>query len=176
MSESLGLGKIITTEQHRDAVHVAVAPVVAAQDGLVPGRHIGIISGDTAGVVDNPIGIVDPFLACSPKKGERFWMYLYPGSITSLRHDWTHPAFNDDQSCKMADKASSEAWLRMFCERTDCPRYEELIAGIIGDGFTNKYDDYVGVRIGATICTSAETLRLGQFPMSSGITWKLSQE
>lgn len=94
MSDTLGLGKIITTEQHRDAIHVAVAPVIANRT-LFPGQHIGFTAPGAETVDENGpnIGIVDPFIVGRVQKGERFWMYLYPGSITSLRHDWTHPAF-----------------------------------------------------------------------------------
>lgn len=42
MSESLGLGKIITTPQQRDAIHVAVAPVVANSE-LKPGQRVGFV-------------------------------------------------------------------------------------------------------------------------------------
>ena len=41
MSADLGLGKIITTPQKRDAIHVAVVPVVASTT-LKPGTRVGI--------------------------------------------------------------------------------------------------------------------------------------
>lgn len=92
MSEALGLGKIITTSQHRDSVHIAVCPVVAAET-LFPGQHVGLTGGDHATGKGPSVGIVDPFLTTRVKPGERFWLYLYPGSVTSLRHVWEHPAF-----------------------------------------------------------------------------------
>ena len=135
MSESLGLGKIITTEQHRDAVHIAVAPVVAGCDGMTPGRHIGIIEGEIAGFVENAIGIVDPFLPYAPQKGQRFWMYLYRGSITSLRHEWTHPALPNLQQviageCNYAgvdEKQAAIEWMKNAALLFGV-NYEELIA------------------------------------------------
>ena len=89
-------GKLITNgERRRDAVHVATAPVTAAED-LSPGQHVGFIREDNlewVGTSTNPIGIVDPFLVDSVREGERFWLWLYPNTITGLRHAWTHPAF-----------------------------------------------------------------------------------
>src|SRR5262249_24063733 len=92
------LGSLITDgDRRRDAVHVAVAPVTAAEE-LKPGVHVGFRpAGQTEGVgpVDpgRHIGIVDPFLRDQVQPGERFWLLLYPNTITSLRHVWTHPAF-----------------------------------------------------------------------------------
>jgi hypothetical protein len=113
----LGLGKIITTEQNRDAIHVAVAPVEAAIR-LRVGAHVGI---DREGKATNAIhgshlvGVVDPFIADSGyvEKGERFWLFLYPGSITSLRHCWEHPAFKEVQVVSTTpEKSASEQWMR----------------------------------------------------------------
>jgi hypothetical protein len=91
MTDNLKLGQIITTPQQPDAIHIAVAPVVAAVR-LQPGQHIGFVSVDTVGPTRENIGIVDPYLTQAVKPGERFWMFLYPYTITSLRHEWSHPA------------------------------------------------------------------------------------
>ena len=90
------IGKIIRTKAERDAIHVAVAPAVANEQ-LEPGTHVGLAKNGKAtkyGIMGN-VGIVDPFLAEIVQKGDRFYIFLYPGSITSLRHEWTHEAFPD---------------------------------------------------------------------------------
>lgn len=88
------LGKLVTGPAGRDAVHVAVAPVQAA-GALFPGERVGLRPGGTAGRVPDreEIGIVDPFLPDPVRPGETFWLCLFPGTVTSLRHVWTHPAF-----------------------------------------------------------------------------------
>src|SRR5687768_16079234 len=91
------LGKIITSAVQRDAVHIAIAPVIA-NERLKPGQPIGFKTpGDptiVTGRGTRSIGIVDPFLMEEVVAGERFYIFLYPQTITSLRHDWTHPAFD----------------------------------------------------------------------------------
>jgi len=84
--ESFGLGKIIPQDAvlPRDSIHVAIAPVVAAQ-WLMREQRVTLIKGEAVvhGALPH-IGIVDPFLYVDyVEKGERFWIYLIPGSITS---------------------------------------------------------------------------------------------
>lgn len=86
----LGLGQIIPPDakQFKDAIHVAIAPMIAGEC-LKPGEHVGIEEGGKmylATMLIEPIGIVDPFLKnITVGVGERFWLFLYPGTITSLR-------------------------------------------------------------------------------------------
>ena len=92
MQYTPNLGEIPAPDARRDAVHVAVAPVVAKHD-LNPGDHVGLFPDGQAGYAGEHIGAVDPFLRNPVKAGERCWLFLYPNTVTSLRHSWTHPAF-----------------------------------------------------------------------------------
>lgn len=92
--DTLHIGSIITTPQLQDAIHVAIAPVVAYRT-LRPGEHVALTDEGEADIFGKSIGIVDPFLTSPVKKGEKFWLFLYPGSITSLKHFWTHPSFEN---------------------------------------------------------------------------------
>lgn len=119
----LGIGQIITSEQFKDAIHVAVAPVEAAFD-LYPGQHISLnVEGKaTPGELRESIGVVDPFLKHKVTTGERFWLFLYPGSITSLRHDWSHPAFQDATAPVVGNgggsvMSESEKWMRNWARK-----------------------------------------------------------
>lgn len=91
------LGMIITENEKRDAIHLAVDNAVAGEK-LAPGEDVGFLPDGTFGSCDNPIGIVDPFLKKPVKKGERFWIVIYPRKITSLRHVWEHPDFPEQKS------------------------------------------------------------------------------
>jgi hypothetical protein len=128
------LGKLIDGEEHRDAVHIAVAPVVAAKR-LSPGQHVGLdAEGCAGGQAEPPIGVVDPFLPEVVLKGETFWLFLYPNTITSLRHEWVHPSFAPAVPAAVKpSEAESEAWLRRFCETADCPGYDVVMAAALGE-------------------------------------------
>ena len=142
------LGTIIDATQKRDAIHLAVEPVVAGQT-LAPGQDVGLIEGRAYIVKpEHQLGIVDPFLKEPVKKDQRFWLVVYPRQIHSLRHVWTHPSFAD--APELADlkapvptdrKAASEAWLRDFISTADCPGYEETIGAAVTSG--EDGDEYV---------------------------------
>lgn len=132
----------------RDAVHVAVISVIAGQT-LSAGVNVGfktpqILPGEQEVFADGaPIGIVDPFIQGYVDKGQRFWLYLYPRTITSLRHEWTHPAFTNDASIiynPPNQRLEAEKWIRNFIAISDCPQYEILMekATKVADGVWNR--------------------------------------
>jgi len=89
------LGMIHDRIEKRDAIHLAVEPVTAARS-LSPGDHVGVKDGVACSSYTPHVGIVDPFLSDGPMNGQRFWLVLYPRTIESLRHVWSHPAFPDE--------------------------------------------------------------------------------
>lgn len=141
--ENLEIGKLHTFEQHRDAVHMAIIPVTS-NETLLGGQHVGLYPDGTVGTLAmDTVGIVDPFLTTNTRVGKKFWLFLYPGSITSLRHEWTHPAFQDnpvaepeftqshkDTAERVAKRLQgitpSEEWMKEYAERLGQP-YDELM-------------------------------------------------
>lgn len=119
----------------RDAVHVAVISAVAGQK-LHPGQDVGFPSPDQTGErtattgAATKLGIVDPFIQGAIMPDQRFWLYLYPRTITGLRHQWTHPAFSDDTGTVYgtpAHKLAAEKWIRSFADRQNLT-YEEVMS------------------------------------------------
>jgi hypothetical protein len=106
------LGRLLEGTVGRDAIHIAIAPVVAGEE-LWPGQHIGFANAGehhtvigAAGMV-RALGIVDPYLRQRVFLGDRFYMFLYPQTITGLRHEWTHPAFPQEPT--PAERAEADA-------------------------------------------------------------------
>ena len=82
MSE-VKLGRLVTDpEVGRDVNGVAVIPMVAVRV-MHPGERL-------------TNGIVDPFLTEPVQPGQRYYLCLFPGTVTTLRHVWTHPAYPDE--------------------------------------------------------------------------------
>lgn len=110
----------------KDAVHVAVASAVS-DVRLRPGQDVGIEIIDGRDVKARPVssttegvGKVDPYLSAIVEPGQRFWLYLYPRSITGLNHNWSHPAFPDAKPDQLyinpAGRLASEQWIRDWAE------------------------------------------------------------
>lgn len=89
------LGQTPDSTAERDAIHVAVVAMIAAVD-LEPGQRVSFAENGGASHATSgglTIGIVDPFLHGTVRKGDRFWMLLLPGTVTGMRHHWTPPQF-----------------------------------------------------------------------------------
>lgn len=158
------LGTIIDGSQKRDAIHIAVLPVVA-MERLHAGQDVGLVEGGVSGKSVKPLGIVDPYLKRPVQKGEHFWLLLYPRMVTSLRHVWSHPAISDDDSAsdlrsnnlvavarvqRMADEAGISyeemiVWAREFKHNQDYRiqggRWEGISAD---DTFWNAWEIVTG--------------------------------
>ncbi len=129
MKHELNIGKKITSPQIRDAIHIAIAPVIAAHK-LTAGRNIGLDKNGKASIkVSKFIGIVDPFLLESINEGEQFWMFLYPNTITSLNHVWSHPSFDSQEVAKPVSEAEeSKFWIAKYAEnKCDGLDYQTLM-------------------------------------------------
>lgn len=125
------IGKPLTGNEERDCIHIAILPVIAAEN-LHRGEEIGLIYGTKDQVKSkqraydlNPIGIADPYFEeYTIEKGQRFWCFLFPGTVTGLRHHWTHPEV-DQQSVEFLSE--SEKWLREFADRWNFD-YDDMIS------------------------------------------------
>ena len=139
--QDLGLGEIIPPSRYanRDAIHIAVVPMIVGER-MNAGDHVRIMVGTTDRIVQDrsdyygaaseSIGIVDPFIKQTSEKwyldvGERVWVFLYPNTITGLRHEWTHPAFVEANR-KTALMSDAEKWMRQFADRWNFD-YNEML-------------------------------------------------
>jgi hypothetical protein len=131
------IGELARDDAARDAIHIAVAPVVCADDYLSPGQEVGFIYDSRTEVkrmdraYGQPVlGVVDPFLRKGVSRGERFWVFLLPNTITFLRHHWQHPAFEPAPP----PASASEAWLRYFADKWNFNYAEMIEAASSEDG------------------------------------------
>lgn len=106
------LGQTPEASDERDAVHVAIVPVLAGER-LLPGQRVGLLNPGTVCRQEPHIGIVDPF-AGLVEEGQRVWLLLFPNSIRGMRHHWEHPAFPDDRTIKASE---AETWLKIYAAR-----------------------------------------------------------
>ncbi len=94
--ELVPLGQLIEGEAYRDAIHIAIEPLVAPVL-LQPGQEIDRFGYPQENGKAVLVGIVDPYLKHPVLPGQRFYLCLFPNTVTSLRHYWKHPAFTIGQ-------------------------------------------------------------------------------
>lgn len=142
MSEKVMIGKLIDGEAHRDAIHIAIAPVVVSH-AMNPGEEVSFVTPSDCRLVAaglaNKIGIIDPFLKKALKANDRCYVFLYPNTITSLRHQWTHPAFPAAEPVSVQAKAEAVAWIEQFA-RDHGVSYDEMIEA--ADDWV-RHEDYL---------------------------------
>jgi len=105
----------------RDAIHIAVCPVIAGED-LKSGNIIALDNGGNVAhlstISNKAIGIVDPYLGdVVINKSERFWCFLFPRTIISLRHVWEHPDFPSEVIPELSlETKKSQDWMNKYSE------------------------------------------------------------
>ncbi len=133
MSEP-NIGQLLTGNEHRDAIHFALAPVMAGED-LKPGEHVGMLPSGRVGKVKEPIGIIDPFLKKKVFAGERCYLFLYVKTVTGMRHEWTHPAFPEPApNTPELSISPSQVWIENYAESIG------LTYDVLMDGARNYID------------------------------------
>lgn len=135
------LGQPPAESAQRDAIHIAIAPVVAGED-MMPGDHVAVENGE-AFRARNPIGIVDPFCSRDRRiaKGARIWICLYQNTIVGMRHHWSHPSFSDAPP-EGSRAPASEAWLREFAKEYYYNDYDSMMDRARGGWVSFGSDDY----------------------------------
>jgi hypothetical protein len=144
------IGKKLRGDEQRDAIHIAIMPVVSGEDYLSAGDEVALVYG-TKNVVKRKdstyghqtLGVIDPFFGMGPNvdyeartihKGDTVWCFLRPGTITGLRHEWTRPDIDNQPQ----PSSESEKWLRAFADRWMFD-YDEMIGvaslGVIKSNF-----------------------------------------
>lgn len=122
------LGSLIFGHEKRDAIHIAIAPVVAGHS-LSAGAHVGLDAEGRAIASPNPIGIVDPFLTNPVVEGQKFWLCLYQKTVTGMRHEWRHPHFPDRTKDEEPEAVSeARSWIANFADEVGIS-YQELMDG-----------------------------------------------
>jgi hypothetical protein len=122
----MNLGQIIPEHEvaERDAVHIAVVPIVASER-IGAGCPVGLSpTGEAVNYFRYPtkaVGVADPYLLKDVQKGERFYLFLKPNTITALRHEWTHPAFDLSTPAPNTQSLPSAAARRRAATRAAAP-------------------------------------------------------
>lgn len=134
-STSLKLGQIIKHDvPERDAIHIAIIPLTSGETYLYSGARVKLAFGKLDVALNaayddrNAVGIVDPFLVGYVSKGDKFWCFLFPNSITGLQHHWQHPIFD---KLPQTAKNEHELWLRSFAEKWNFD-FNEMIENATG--------------------------------------------
>lgn len=165
------MGKILPDEipvGTRDAVHVAVIAATAGMP-LRAGDHVSYDKGEANGNqrYSKYIGIVDPFLEGTVKTGQTFWLFLYPRTVTGLKHVWEHPDLTelsdkDVETIKdVTKKVRTEA--DVTATRADAVEYLHQWAGEHGVSYKSmlvtikecindegELDDYINLGTGSS--------------------------
>jgi len=127
---AMTIGQLVGHTGIRDAIHCPIISAVAKMN-LNVGTPVSILETGEAEQSDlySCVGIVDPFLRGFVQKGEQFWVWVRPGSISSLTHQWTHKRI-PEFAAVVPDKEKARVRLQEFAEGPLHVSLEEMLATI----------------------------------------------
>lgn len=112
----LKIGKVLEGPGPKDAIHVAVVPVLLAED-MHPGDWVRVVGGKAYKADEKAIGVIDPFLD-EYLLFEDTWVYmlLIPNTITNLSHEWTLEEFDSNSAFEEIPRLDEDSvdWLEDF--------------------------------------------------------------
>ena len=133
------IGKLLVGTEERDAIHIAVMPLIAAEK-LTAGEHVGLTKNGQAHTQYQPfIGIVDPYLTETVEPGRTFYVFMYPNTVTGLRHHWQHPAFADHIE---VNEGLAKAWLQQFAAKWEFD-FDHMIAVAADPDSEGRWGAYI---------------------------------
>jgi hypothetical protein len=107
------LGELLKGGEERDAIHIAILPVTA-HTYIPAGAQIFIRPDLTAILSGKSNAVADPFLKEQIRPGEKFYALLNPYTIESLRHEWVHKDFPNQNSPAEIEK--SLEWMKVYAD------------------------------------------------------------
>lgn len=148
----------------RDAIHVAIMPVIVGEScfltagsrfRLKPGTSDVALNADyngrskDTGSHSDAVGVIDPFLPPHNhlKQGDVVYGFLFPQSITGMRHHWKHPLIDEPApGVEKLDEPTEdhEAWLRSFASSYNMDYDEMIEAAQTGDYILARGHDLHG--------------------------------
>lgn len=141
MNHEVKLGEVLHGFHDRDAIHVAIVPCIVGEEyGMSPGERVRLAYGTTNVAIREGkewIGVVDPYLEHHPTKGEQVYVFLKPGLVTGMKHQWRCPLFDSPQ----IPESEAERWLRKFADEWGFD-YDEMLS-IATSPMSGEWDDYI---------------------------------
>lgn len=110
------IGHMLEGPGDKDAIHIAVVPVQLGED-MEAGAAVNVVNGKAYRAYATAIGILDPFLNNSMLFEDSWvYMFLYPNTITDLRHEWTLSSYDNNSTQVEMPRLDPEAveWLENF--------------------------------------------------------------
>lgn len=142
------IGQILTEEQiTRDAIHIAVFSATSTEK-VYPNEDVGIVGHEhgtdlyfvSSSTEKGFCGKVDPFLRNPVLPGKIFLVFLYPNTITGMKHIYSHPHLDNWDESVDTEMKKAKDYLMRAVGSLGFNSYDEL-RDWVGDIFQGYDED-----------------------------------